>query len=823
MALFHRTPAALLALHPTTFAVRTALLLLLGGAAAIAPPAMAQSAQASATRDFQIAAGDLQTALSSFAVHAGVNISMQAVQLAGLRTPGLQGRHSSYQGLQLLLAGSGLEAVDGGNGNFLVRKASAQAGEATMPAVTINAEAERNSEGTGAYTARKLRSATGLDLSQRHTPQSVSVIGRQQMDDFNLTTLQDVALATPGIYGKRQGVSDQETTYYARGFALSHVNVDGLPLDVTGFNERNVSADMVMFDRVEVVRGATGLLEGAGAPSGSINMIRKRPTATPLLNVSASLGSWNDRQLTLDASNALNASGSVRGRVAASWRDSDSFVDVVNHQNDTVYGIVEADLAPGTTAAVGFSRQRTRTNGMFIGLPTYADGRHMNLPRSTFLNNADSFQDRDNDVLFADIEHQFGGGWRARFAATHVKADSDTRNTTNGRIEGQDFLLSQSETGWRYGTKQQVADLRLSGPVNWFGRQHDVIVGASYRDDSSVAGQSWEGDTTRVVDIRNWNPYAYRMHSGPVEPYNWGRKTREKGLYAAGNFSLADPVRLVLGARLGWYAQDVTGWYETAATWRRSLDESAKVTPYAGLVVDIDKRHSAYVSATQIFEPQSSMDFTGNTLPPLKGSNVEAGLKGEYFGGALNASAALFRITQSNRAMQDEQHCPSGGGLYCARAAGEVRSDGVDLQIAGSPLPGWQIAGGYTYVLAKYTKDGVASNIGQRIATDEPKQLFKLHTNVQLDGSLARWNVGASVMAQDRMYRREAGYDTSQGTYAVVGLNAGYRISEQLQLRLNIDNLLDRRYYQALGYSWSGGLERYGAPRSVLVSLSYRM
>lgn len=823
MALLYRAPATLMALHPTTFVVRAALVLLLGGVACLSPATAAETAQAPAARQFQIVAGDLQTALSSFAVAAGVNISTQSMQLAGLRTPGLQGSYQPYQGLQLLLAGSGMEAVDGGNGNFVVRKASFAQVDTTMPAVTINADAERNSEGSGAYTQRSLRTATGLDLSQRHTPQSVSVIGRQQMDDFSLTTLQDVALATPGIYGKGQGVSDQETTYYARGFALSHVSVDGLPLDVTGFNERNVSADMIMFDRVEVVRGATGLLEGAGAPSGSINMIRKRPTATPLFNASASLGSWKDRQLTVDASNALNATGSVRGRVAASWRDSDSFVDVVNNKNDTVYGIVEADLAPATTAAVGFSRQSTRTDGLFVGLPSYADGRHMNLPRSTFLNNADSFQDRDNNVLFADIEHHFGGGWRARFAATHIDADSDTRNTTNDRIDGQDFLLSQSETGWRYGTKQLVADFRVSGPVNWFGRQHDVIVGASYRDDHSVAGQSWQGDTTRVVDIGNWNPYAYRMHSGPVEPYNWGRKTREKGLYAAGNFSLADPVRLVLGARLGWYAQDVTGWYETAATWRRSLDESARVTPYAGLVADIDKRHSVYVSGTQIFEPQSSMDVAGNTLPPLEGTNYEVGLKGEYFGGALNTSAALFRITQTNRAMQDQVNCPTGGRLTCSRAAGEVRSDGVDLQISGSPLPGWQIAGGYTYVLAKYTKDDVASNIGQRIATDEPKQLFKLYTNVQLDGSLARWNVGGSVYAQDRMYRRVTGYNTSQGTYAIVGLNAGYRISDKFQLRVNLDNLLDRRYYQSLGYSWSGGLERYGAPRSVMLSLSYKM
>ncbi|MGK5011710.1 TonB-dependent siderophore receptor [Janthinobacterium sp. MDB2-8] len=817
-------------LHPTTGAVRAALVLLLAlGAAGTGVPQAALAAESSPAanvRDYNIPAGSLRGALASFAIAAGVNLSTQGVALDGMATPGLQGRHGVAAGLQKLLQGSGLEVTDGGNGNYLLRKiniSTADGGLDSMPAVVVSAEADRATEGTGLYTSRNLSTATGLNLSQRHTPQTVSVISRQQMEDFDLTTLQDVARATPGLYGKTQGVSDQETTYFARGFALSHVNVDGLPLDVTGFNERNVSADMLMYDRVEVVRGATGLMEGAGAPSGSINMIRKRPTATPLLNASAHLGSWKDRQLTVDASNALNASGSVRGRVAASWRDSDSFVDVVNNTNGTVYAIVEADLTPSTTAGIGFSRQHSRTDGVFVGLPTFADGRHMDLPRSTFLNNADSFQKRDNNVVFADLETQLEKGWRSRFAITHIDASSSTRNTTNSRIDGETYLLEQSETGWKYNTQQVVADWRLSGPVTWFGRQHDVIVGASYRHDDSDAGQSWEGAGKRVIDLRHWNPRAYRMNGAPFEPYNWGRKTDEKGIYAAGNFSLADPLRLVLGGRFGWYAQDVTGWYATNPTWRRDLTENAKFTPYAGLVYDLDQHHSVYASGTQIFQPQSVLDVRGNTLPPLSGTNLEVGVKGEYFGGRLNASGALFRIKQNNRAMADEVNCPTGGAIYCARAAGQVLSEGVDLQLSGSPLPGWQIAGGYTYVLAKYTKDSVAANIGQRIATDEPKQLFKLYTTVQLSGSLARWNMGASVTAQDKIYRRDKAYLTQQGGYAIVGLTAGYRLSEQLQLRVNIDNVLDRRYYQGLGYSWSGGLERYGAPRSVLLSLNYKL
>lgn len=826
MALPHHPPAPQ-ALNPTALAVRSALILLLSASCVAAVVTQdvqaAEPAAATGQRSYNIVAGPLGTALSAFAIEAGISISAPSAQVNGLSSAGLRGVHGVDEGLQKLLEGSGLEAVNQGGGAYGLRKVAVETNMTTLGAVTVSAVADSGTEGTGSYTSPVMSTATGLSLSQRQTPQSVSVISRQQMDDFNLTTLQEVALATPGIYAKSQAVSDQETTYFSRGFALTHVNVDGLPLDVTGFNERNVSADMVMYDRVEVVRGATGLMEGAGTPSGSINMVRKRPTATPLLNFSASLGSWQDKQLTVDGSRALNETGTLRGRVAASWRDSDSSVDVVNNKNGTLYGIVEADLAPSTTLGVGFSVQRSRTNGVSVGLPTFADGRHMDLPRSTFLNNADSFQDRDNDVLFADLEHRFDGGWRAKFAVTHIDASSDTRNTTNSRIDGQEYLLSQTETGWHYSTGQVVADLRLSGPVTWFGRQHEVIIGASYRNDDSDASEAWEGDAARVIDIRNWNPRAYTM-SGHVAPlYAWGRKTKEKGLYAAGNFNLADAVHLVLGGRFGWYTQDATGWYTSTPKWSRGLHESGEFTPYAGLVYDLDKQHSVYASATEIFQAQSSVDFRGNTLPPLTGTNYEVGVKGEYFGGALNASAAVFRIEQSNRAMRDEVNCPTGGRIACSRAAGEVESEGIDVQISGSPLPGWQIAGGYTYALAKYTRDSIASNIGKRTATDEPRHLFKLYTNYQLPGAMAQWSVGASMYAQDGISRSETGYHAYQGSYATYGLTAGYRVNDKLQVRVNVDNVFDRRYYQALGYSWSGGLDRYGAPRSLAVSLNYKM
>jgi outer membrane receptor for ferric coprogen and ferric-rhodotorulic acid len=816
------TPAQPPRLRPVTLAIQLLLAGNLVWAASYIPHAHAQSTvpQAERTlRTYAIEAGALSDVLTRFAGEAGIFLAGSGQLTQGLESRGLRGDYTAEGGLRSLLQNTGIEAVRQPSGQFVLQKVVLS--EQALPEVSVQAQHESITEGSGSYTTGKMATATGLSLSQRQTPQSISVISRQQMDDFDLTTLKEVAQATPGIYTKGQAISDQEVTYFARGFALNHVNVDGLPLDVTGFNERNVAADMLMYDRVEVVRGATGLMEGAGAPAGSINLVRKRPVAEPLFNASVALGSWNNKQLTIDMSRALNASGSVRGRIAASTSDSDSFVDVTNVKNNTVYGIVEADLTPNTTLDVGFSTQRTRTDGVFTGLPTFADGAQMHLPRSTFLDKADTFQNRDNDVLFADLEHRFTGGWRAKFAMTHIKANSESRNTTNSRVTGQPYQIKQSETGWAYSTRQIVADMRASGPFSLLGRDHELVIGASYRNDVSDAKQTWESaDST--INIGNWNP-STPMVGGSAAPYNWDRKINEKGIYSTANFSLTDPLHLIVGARLSWYSSDTTGWYGVTPTWRRSLEEDAVFAPYIGLVYDVDQHHSVYASATEIFQPQSVLDKNGDTLKPVTGTNYELGIKGEYFDGKLNTSAAIFKIMQINRPVRDEVGCPSTGPTSCSRAAGEVESEGVDLQVSGSPLPGWQIAGGYTYVMAKYTKDANPRNIGQRIATDEPRHLFKLFTNYRLPGALSKWNVGGSVYAQNKVYRSETGFNTAQGSYAVFGLAAGYKINDNLQLRLNIDNLFDRNYYQALGYSWAASQTRYGTPRNFMLTLNYKM
>ncbi|VFR44953.1 TonB-dependent siderophore receptor [plant metagenome] len=774
-----------------------------------------------------IAAQPLGKSLLALGEQASLQIFFSQEIVDGYTAPALAGRLSPDEALTRLLAGTGIAFRRNGRNVSLSRSASvAAAGELSPVTVTGSLLDDPRTEGTGSYTTGLMSTATGLALSPRETPQSVSVITQQQIEDFNLQTLQDALQSSPGISTQSGSAATNDGQIYARGFRLQNLSVDGLALDISNFNAINVTADMTMFDRVEVVRGAAGLMEGAGTPSASVNLVRKRPTPDPLLAVSGSVGNWDTRQVGADISQALNTAGSVRARVAASHREAGSFVDVIKTRNSVGYGIVEMDLRPHTTLAVGASYQENHSRGLDRGLPTFADGSHMGLPRSTYLGTSDDYYDQSTTTYFADLDSRLADRWSLKLSVAHVQGDSDSLYAINYRT-ADPYVFSQVADGWAYSTEQTSALARVNGRFDLGGREHQLAFGATYRVQDSDGTGTWvEGTQERLIDVRNWRSDVPVNGLQDPDPMRWRNKTTQKGIFAAANAGLTDDLHLLLGGRLNWYEDGTGGWNRGTVSVRTQRKESAYFIPYAGLVLDLDDNHSVYASYTRIFEPQSATDRDGGTLAPITGTNYEAGLKGEYFGGRLNASAAVFLIKQQNRAVDDvdgPNPCPGATSGYCQRASGEVESKGVDLQLSGELSRGWQLGLGYTYAKAEYTKDDSPANIGLRVNTRDPEHQFKLFTSYRLAGELSRWTVYGSVRAQSKTWLTSGtSFRSEQGAYAIVGLGVGYQPTEQLGLRLSVDNVFDKTYYRNVGTAWAGVQDHYGAPRSVLLIARYR-
>ncbi|MFT4241639.1 MAG: TonB-dependent siderophore receptor [Acidovorax sp.] len=788
-----------------------------------AGPLWAQAPAADVARPISIPAQPLGDALNTWARQAGMQVAVPQALVAGKQAPAVSGSLTPRQALDRLLAGSGLVARVEGTAVIVQQAPPAPtSGAAVLDEVQVTAQAESGgtTEGTGSFTTRTMSSATHLPLTMRETPQSVTVLTSARIEADNLVDMVDVAAAVPGLSLQS---SEVRPVLESRGYIIESVTQDGIATPYDWYFGDSLG-NLAMQDRVEVVRGATGLMQGAGNPSGAINMVRKRPTHTWQFKASTSVGSWDDYRLMADVSGPLTEDGRIRGRVVGHAQKAGGHYDKAFNDKGLGYATVDIDLTPRTTLNVGYSNLYSNKNLSWGGLPTDYGFHPLDLPRSTFVGTDWEYNKNKVNTFYASLAHDFGQGWNLNFNGTYADASYDLLAT---------YLIPTPDAGgyghawWatQSSRKQKAADLKVSGPVSWFGRKHDLVVGATLNHQQGRIAEwfgGWDAPLTSGVDLATWNHAAPRPDLSSTSPLltNYATSYKQDSLYSAGKFNLTGTLDLILGARLDWYKRTDTQGGEPYSAHRHLLK-------YGGLTWKFADNHSAYVSYTDVFQPQNVRDLSGSVLPPKVGQNYEIGVKGEYLGGALNGSIALFRMNESNRAvyLSDQSACTIAPQV-CFAAAGLVRTDGVDVELQGAITPNWQIGSGITWADGRFRKDADSANIGQRLSTFSPATLFKLSTQYTLPGVLNRLTLGGRINWQSKIYvDRENAYGemvrNQQGARAIVDLSASYRVSKNVSLKLDINNVFDKTYYTSISSDWYwGAIAAYGRPRSVLLTLN---
>lgn len=765
------------------------------------------------TASFDLPAQQLADALRQFASQSGVQLVFAPELGAGRRSQAVRGTQDAEAALQQLLRGTGLRLRRDGATWTVEREPAASGAGAALAPVTVTAAAERSgaTEGTGSYRPRYSSAATGLALSARETPQTVTVVTRQQMDDFGMASVDEALKAASGVFVYES--AGNGTDYYSRGFALQ-TQYDGVPNPIgISQSNRNPLIDTAFLDRVEVVQGAAGLTAGAGTPGGTINLVRKRPTESWQAQAELQLGSWQQWRLVGDLSGPLVASGRIRGRLVAVADRSDSFVDYVYNHRSGVYAVVEADVSPTTLLSASLQYQRDAGRN-HLGVPFAADGSDLGLRRSAYFGAPNGKNTKDYTVSSVGLEQKLAGDWRLKASFMHGSTDVEERDSswTYGDVDkatGEGLQIYQSQRLARR-FRSNAFEAAVSGPVQWFGRRHELAFGAngaSLQTESRSAGYT-------PVDI---NAYHFDPATLPRpvagNPYGDADRTLQRGVYGVARLSLADPLKLIVGTRVSWYEN------KNLQTGDVTRKESAVVSPYAGLLFDIDKQYTAYASYSDIFNPQSEKSAGGGQLKPVVGANFEAGVKGELLGGQLNVAAALFRLEQKNLATLDASvpyDTSNACGGSCYLAADKVVSRGVDLSASGRLQPGWNLAAGYTYVHSQYAS---GAQSGQRFMSSLPRHSLRVASSHQIAGT--PWTVGGNVQATSGIFNTDgATYTIRRGGLALFGLTAKYRITPQADLTLVVDNLFDKRYYATVDSLW---WSPFGAPRRLAVNLKYRL
>jgi outer membrane receptor for ferric coprogen and ferric-rhodotorulic acid len=659
--------------------------------------------------------------------------------------------------------------------------------------------------------------ATGLDLTPRQTPQSLSIITRQQIEDQGAFKVTDVLAYTTGISLK--AVDRGRNQLSARGFEISNFQIDGVPFENGNVGLEETST--AIYERVEVVRGATGLLQGAGEPSASINLIRKHADAREFAGeLTFEAGSWNTFAGTADVTVPFTPDGSVRGRFVAQIYDKDAFVDLESSKGYTLYGVIDADLGANTRLSVGASQQVDERSGVLWGqLPYwYTDGTRTSWPRSKTSAAKWNQWDTTEQTAFVTVEHALSPTWSIRGDVSYHRQVEDSKLLWMwGDLDRQ---TGQGMSAWPYwynaAPEQWNASLSVKGDYELFGRQHELIVGGMYnRLSGGWSNQDPVGPVADSGDFRLWDGSYPEPAWGPRYDMSGIGTTEQSAIYAATRFQILDNLKLIAGGRLSnWKREEEVAMYTPAAF---TLKESNVFTPYLGLIYDINDTLSAYVSYTSIFDPQNYRDRNGDYLDPLEGDNYEAGLKADLLDGTLRASGAIFRVEQNNFPVVDDGYFVPGTIDPAYRPAQGTVSEGYELELAGRPLPDWDISVGWSQFTAK-DGDGV------HVQAHHPRKVLRLSTKYELSGALERLSLGGSLRWESRPPQTAVNPGTNlveavgQPSYVVVNLLAQYDLTDQTTVQLNVNNVFDETYYS--NNAWFAGFV-YAEPRNARLTLRH--
>ncbi|MCG3656900.1 TonB-dependent siderophore receptor [Aliarcobacter butzleri] len=656
-------------------------------------------------------------------------------------------------------------------------------------------------ENTGSYTTGATSTATKLDLSLKETPQSVLVFTRQRLEDQNITSYQELLSKTPGVTLNKW---DERVYPTARGFTIDYNLYDGMPTySIADYGANDT--DLIIFDRVEIVKGANGLMTGAGNPALGLNYIRKHANSKEFKgNIDLSAGSWDNYTSSADIQTPLNSDGSVRTRFVAKHQDKKSFMDNYEKQTDVFYGVVDMDLTDTTYLSLGASYENIQRDGVrWGGLPAfYTDGSRTNFSRSKTVSDDWTYWDNKTTSYFADLKQYIYDDISINASYSNRTMDSKTAiayyfGTVNKVTNNADGFLYDYVSD----AKEEENNLNLyaSIPFELAKLDHEIITGFGYNKydfkKNNFAGTGYiSASSLNFSNINIDNPQL----SANTPTLELPSKTIQKGYYLAGRFSLMEDLKLISGIR-------VSSWEYQAKNGNGNREFDDEITPYAGLVYDIDKNHSIYVSYTSIFKPTDRQDKDNNYLDPAEGKSYETGIKGEYFDGRLNTSLSIFRIEQTG--FEDTGIPIASNPLKNAfeRIDGVV-SKGFELGVQGNLTDDFSLDFG----LANFEAENPD---GSKFNTDSSRTTANLWAKYTIDD----YRFGAGLNYKSKFYTGSGATKITQDEFMTTDLMAGYKINKNLDLQLNINNVFDEKYYEGIG---DNGM-LYGDPRNFTLGMKY--
>ena len=705
------------------------------------------------------------------------------------------------------------------------------AGPALAQTAAADAQPANDIVVTGRFLDTGASSATKLDIPVLDTPFSVASYNNNFMKAIETNNISDLYKYMNGI--QRAGNTGYDITF--RGFKTSGndrnaILTDGLP----GLSVRFGSPPTIGVDHVELVKGPTSVLYGQAQPGGFINIITKKPKSSPEFSIGLrgeSSASSYGRQLggliSMDLTGPVTEDGSLSARFVGEGGYTRGFRDYAYEK--PIY------VSPSLTWDLG-SRTSVTIQGEYRWVKSHYDT-YLAAYNRDVNNIADittTYQEPDDYLIERGataniyVSHEFSNDVKLNVGYRYVDHYDTQRNydvvgfrnatTITRRARGQLNLRTYS-----------FVDANVTAKVDTFGIQHSLLVGFNGGQETASLRRlqfyNCTGSCT-ALDVNVYNPVHGVLPlptAYPIGSLSWRVTSQNSiGLYASDFIEFSDMFKAMVGIRYADERQDIDDLETPNFVYQKKKD--TKFLPLAGLLFQPIKQVSFYASYSTSFVPvaATAQDINGNNpFAPTEANSIEGGVKAELFDRRLNVTTAYFDIKKKNTL--NTFSCAIGN---CSNQLGGERSRGFEIEATATPLPNWQITGGYSHTIARVTNSNVPGQTGARLA-NAPINAFNFWSRYDItDGALKDLGIGLGVSFIGKRHgllpTQAVDSRPDNGTlplprYTTVDLGLYYKLGDNIDLTLKAQNLFEERYIESAGFS--GDIQLVpGTPRTLTLT-----
>ncbi len=752
---------------------------------------------AEVTYNFAIPAGSLDTALHQFVRISGANLSYGEVQTETLHSNGVNGRYAAEDALKEILSDTGINA-ERQNGGFLLQATDATSVLASQPG--------------DAMVVTAARGATKTETALLETPQSVSVISKDDWQRRGAKSVQRAANYTPGVSANQVGSSNRYDYLILRGFSSGSINntyLDGLKVMSDSGSYSSFTIDPWFLERIEIVKGPTSVLYGQGSPGGVIALTSKRPEFESGAEVRITAGSNSQRSLAADATGAFGKGRRVAYRLTGIASAADAQQNHVEEKRFAVAPTLAWDMTDNTSLTLMAYVQQDPEGGYHSGLPyegTVISRNDRKISNSFFEGEPDYDEFQRNMTLVGyDIEHSINSAWLARQKLRYLKSDVSLKQVY-AYGWATDTELTRYSAAADEDLKAWTLDNQLEATLKTGEVKHKVLLGLDYQQrDNEV---TWSSGS--YPDIDAFDPVYGSSATATWSVTNYLREQKQTGLYLQDQLAFKG-WRLMVGGRHDWVKIKNTDQDTDIASELQDTQFSGR----AGLLYLFANGMAPYISYSTSFTPSAYTNADGDLLDPSEGRQIETGLKYQPAGSSDQYTVSLFRINQKNLASKLPQE-----DSY--RSIGEIQSQGIELEAKVQLTENLNAQAGYAYtdIVFEQSEEYRQGNSASQV----PKhQLFLWLDYAFSHGLLNGVDLGLGVRHVQDIYADDANTKHIPD-YTLLDMVLSYDLAkigiQGAKAQLNVNNLLDKEYvascYNSQEFCY------YGAKRNVTATLSYQ-